>query len=51
MYNFFKTLIEQVFALVYTDIFLLISKSKENVFQLIEELHITSPKNHLELAP
>ena len=47
----FKTLIEQGFALVYIDDILLLSDSKEHMFQLIEQLHIISTKNNLELAP
>ena len=37
MSNFFKTLIEQGFALVYVDDILLLSNSKEHMFQLIEQ--------------
>ena len=51
MYTFFKTLIEQGFALVYIDEFILLSKSKEHMFQLIEQLHVISTKNNLKLAP
>ena len=42
MSTFFKTLIEQGFALVYIDDILLLSDSKEHMFQLIEQLHIIS---------
>ena len=49
MSTFFKTLIEQGFALVYIDDILLLSK--EHMFQLIEQLHIISTKNNLKLAP
>ena len=49
--NFFKTLIEQCFALVYIDDVLLLSNSKEHMFQLIEELHTISTRNNLKLAP
>ena len=52
--NFFtkqmSTLIEQGFALVYIDDILLLSDSKEHMFQLIEQLHIISTKNNLKLA-
>ena len=48
--SFFKTLIEQGFALVYIDDISLLSDSKEYMFQLIEQLHIISTKN-LKLAP
>ena len=51
MSNVFKTLIEQGFALVYTDNILLLSNSKEHMFQLIEQLHISSTKTNLKLAP
>ena len=51
MSTFFKTLIEQGFALVCIDDILLFSDSKEHMFQLIEQLHIISTKNNLELAP
>ena len=45
MSTFFKTLLEQGFALVYIDDILLLSDSKEHMFQLIEQLHIISTKN------
>ena len=51
MSSFFKTLIEQGFALVYIDDILLLSTSKEHMFQLIEQLHIISTKNNLKLPP
>ena len=51
MSTFFKTLIEQGFALVYIDDILLLSDSKEHLFQLIEQLHLISTKNNLKLAP
>ena len=51
MSTFFKTLIEQGFALVYIDDILLLSDSEEHMFQLIEQLHIISTKNNLELGP
>ena len=51
MSTFFKTLIEQGFVLVYIDDILLLSDSKEHMFQLIEQLHIISTKNNLKLAP
>ena len=47
MSTFFKTLIEQGFALVYIDDILLLSDSKEHMFQLIEQLHIISTKTIL----
>ena len=51
MSTFFKTLIEQGFALVYIDDILLLSNSKEHMFQFFEQLHIISTKNNLKLAP
>ena len=51
MSTFFETLIEQGFALVYIDDFLLLSNSKEHMFQLIEQLHTISTRNNLKLAP
>ena len=50
MSTFFKTLIEQGFALVYIDDILLLSDSKEHMFQLIEQLHVISTNNNLKLA-
>ena len=51
MSTFFKTLIEQGFALVYIDDILLLSDSKEHMFQPIEQLHVVSTKNNRKLAP
>ena len=51
MSSFFRTLIEQGFALVYIDDILLLSNSKEHMFQLIEQLHLISTKHNLKLAP
>ena len=48
---FFRTLIEQGFALVYIEDILFLSDSKEHMFQLIEQLHIIGTKNNLKLAP
>ena len=50
MSTFFKTLIEQGFALVYTDDILLSSDSKEHMCLLIEQLHVISTKNDPKLA-
>ena len=50
MSSFFKTRIGQGFALVLYDI-LLLSNSKEHMSQLIEQLHISSRKHNLKLAP
>ena len=51
MSSFFKTPSEQGFALVYIDDILLLSNSKEHMFQLIQQLHLISTKNNLKLAP
>ena len=52
MSTFFKTLIiEQGFALVYIDNILLLSDSKGQMFQLVEQLHVISTENNLKLAP
>ena len=51
MSTFFKTPIEQGFALGYIDDILLLSDSKEHMFQLIQQLHIISTKNNPKLAP
>ena len=51
MSTFFKTLVEQGFALDYIDDILLLSDSKENMFQLIEQLQIISTKHNPKLAP
>ena len=48
---FFKTPIEQGFALVYIDDTQLLSNSKEHMFQLIEQLHLITTKHNLKLAP
>ena len=50
MSTIFETLIEQGFALVYIDDILLLSDSKEHMYQLIEQLHIISSKNNVKLA-
>ena len=46
--TFFTTLIERGFAFVSIDDILLLSNSKEHMVQLIEQLHIISPKNNLK---
>ena len=51
MSTFFKTLIEQGSALVYIDYILILSNSKEHMFQLIKQLHNISTKNNLKLVP
>ena len=49
--TFFETPIEQGFAVVDIDDNLLLSNSKERMFQLIEQLNIISTRNNLKLAP
>ena len=49
--TFFKTLIEQGFALVYIDDSFLLPISKEYMSQIIVQLHIITTKNNLKLAP
>ena len=39
------------FSLAYIDDILLLSKSKEHMFQPFEQLHIINTKNNLKLAP
>ena len=51
MSSFFKTLIEQGFALVYIDDILLLSNSEEHMFQLIEQHHAISTNHNLKLDP
>ena len=51
MTSFFKTPIEQGFALILIDDILLLSNSKEHMFQHIEQLHIISTKHKLKLVP
>ena len=49
MSTFFKTFIDQGFALVYIDDILLLPNSRKH--KLIEQLHIFREKNNLKLAP
>ena len=49
--TFFKTLIEQGFALFYIEDTLLLSDSKDHMFQIIEQLRFISTKHNLKLAP
>ena len=51
MSSFFKTLIDQSFTFVYIEDILLLSNSKEHMFQLIEQLHFIGKKRNLKLAP
>ena len=50
MSTFFKTLIEQGFALVYIDDIFFLSDSKEHMFQLIEQVHVISVGTSLQQA-
>ena len=47
---FFKTLFDQGFALVYIDHILLLSNSKDHMFQPIEQLQLINTKNNPTLA-
>ena len=51
MSSFLKTLIDQGFTLVYIDDLLILSNSKEHMFQLIAQLRFISTKHNLKLAP
>ena len=51
MSSFFKTFIDQGFALVYIVDILLLSNSREHMFKLIEQLHLISTNHNLKLAP
>ena len=51
MSSFFKTPIEQYLALVCIDDILLLSNSKEHMFQHIGQLHIIRTKHNLKRAP
>ena len=51
MSSFFKTLIQQGFTLVYIHDKLILSDSKEHMFQPFEQLHTISTKHNLKLAP
>ena len=51
MSSFFKTYLEQGFALVYIDDIPLPSNSKEHMFQPTEHVHPISTKYNLKLAP
>ena len=51
MSTFFETPIEQGFALVHIDDFILFLNSKEHMFQHIEQLPNISTKDNLKLAP
>ena len=51
MSSFIEKLIERGFALVYIDDILLLSNSKQHMFQHIEQLYVVSTKQMLKQAP
>ena len=50
MSSFFKTLIEQGFALVQIEDIHLLFNTKEHMFHFIEQLHTISKKHNMNLA-
>ena len=51
MYTYFKTLIDDGFALVYIDDILLLSHTSTHMITIIEQLHQICLKHNLKLAP
>ena len=51
MSTFFRSLIDKSSALVYIDDILLLADEKQEMFELIKELHKIATKEHLKLAP
>ena len=51
MSTFFRSLIEKRSALVYFDGILLLADEKQEMFDLIKELHSIATKENLKLAP
>ena len=51
MSTFFRLLIDKRSALVYIDDILLLADEKQEMFELIKELHKTATKENLKLAP
>ena len=51
MSTFFRPLINKRSALVYIDEILLLADEKQEVFELIKELHKIATKENLKLAP
>ena len=49
--TFFRSLIDKRSALVYIEDILLLADEKQEVFELIKELHRISTKGNLKLAP
>ena len=51
MSTFFRSLIDKRSALVYIDDILLLANEKQEMFELIKELHIIASRENLKLAP
>ena len=51
MSTFFRSLIDERSALVYIDDILLLADEKQEMFELIKELHKIATKENLKLAP
>ena len=51
MSTFFRTLIDKLSALVNNDAILLLADEKQEMFELIKELHKIATKENLKLAP
>ena len=51
MSTFFRSLIDKRSALVYIDDTLLLADEKQEIFELIRELHKIATKENLKLAP
>ena len=51
MSTFFRSLIDKQSSLVYIDDILLLADEKQEVFELIKELHKIATKENLKLAP
>ena len=50
MSTFFRSLIDKRFALVYIDDIILLADEKQEMFELIKEIHKTATKESLKLA-
>ena len=51
MSTFFRSLIDKRSALVYIDDILLLANGKQEMFELIKELHTLASRENLKLAP
>ena len=51
MSTFFRSLIDKSSALLYTDDILILADEKQEMFELIKELHKKATKEILKLAP